>query len=320
MKKYNNQKRDNVTPIEKENERNENYNPDNPQIDLSRTKNNYHTVFPIGSYMEIINERISELPLKRKLRSDAVLMCSFIIGSDGEFFKGLAPTEQRQFFEDCTDYFALRYGKENIISAVVHVDETTPHMHLNLIPVVDNKLSAKQLFTRTSLRELQTDFHEKVGKRWGLERGKEGSQAKHLSTTEYKAKKILEQANSQAAEAKQRAEHYLNGIESSVEAERNKPVPKKRKQAEEEIISLRTQNAAYKEHMAIKNRDTEDLFNQLKQAQRKDNARDKAFEMVSTMITAYPDEFDALLHKSRAKKNVPTNFKFNGNRNDRGGK
>lgn len=150
MKEYNNQKRDNVTPIENENERDENYNPDNPQIDLSRPPYNYHTVYPKSSYMEFINERISTLPLKRKVRSDAVLMCSFIIGSDGNFFIGLTPSERQQFFKEATEYFVERYGEENIISAVVHVDETTPHLHLNLIPIADNKLSAKQLFTRSS--------------------------------------------------------------------------------------------------------------------------------------------------------------------------
>ena len=222
MKKYNNKLRDNVTPIEKENERDENYSPDNPQIDLSRTHNNYHIIYPQSSYMEYINERICTLPMKRKVRSDAVLMCSFIIGSDGNFFIGLTPWERQRFFVDATEYFAERYGKENIISAVVHTDETTPHLHLNLIPIVGNKLSAKQLFTRASLRELQTDFHDKVGKKWNLERGKEGSQAKHIDTAEFKAKTIIEHANKEA-------EEYLSRIESSIEAERSKPVPKKKK-------------------------------------------------------------------------------------------
>ena len=221
LKKYNNKKRDNVTPIEKENECDENYSPDNPQIDLSRTHNNYHTVYLQGSYMEYINERISTLPLKRKVRSDAVLMCSFIIGSDGNFFIGLTPWERQRFFEDATEYFAERFGRENIISAVVHTDETTPHLHLNLIPIVGNKLSAKQLFTRANLRELQTDFHEKVGKKWGLERGKEGSQAKHIDTAEFKAKTIIDRAEKRAEEtekqAKTKAEEYLSGIESSIE-------------------------------------------------------------------------------------------------------
>ena len=320
MKKYNNKKRDNVTPIEMENERDENYNPDNPQIDLTRTHSNYHIVYPKSGYMDYINERISTLPLKRKVRNDAVLMCSFIIGSNNNFFIGLTPYERQQFFEESTEYFAERYGRENIISAVVHNDETTPHLHLNLIPIVGNKLSAKQLFTRASLRELQTDFHEKFGKRWGLERGKPGSQAKHIDTAEFKAKTIIERAEAQATEtqrqAKEKAEEYLSGIESSIEAERKKPIPKKKKAVEAEIESLRTENAAYKEHIAIKNRDTEYLFGQLQQAERQGKANETAFQMVSDMINAYPEEFDALLKKSRAKKNPSTTFKTTHNGKD----
>ena len=320
MKKYNNKKRDNVTPIEMENERDENYNPDNPQIDLARTHSNYHTVYPKSGYMDYINERISTLPLERKVRNDAVLMCSFVIGSDSNFFIGLTPYERQQFFEEATEYFAERYGRENIISAVVHNDETTPHLHLNLIPIVGNKLSAKQLFTRASLRELQTDFHEKFGKRWGLERGKPGSQAKHIDTAEFKAKTIIERAEAQATEtereAKVKAEEYLSGIESSIEAERNKPIPKKKKAVEAEIENLRTENAAYKEHLAIKNRDAGNVFEQWQQAERQGKVNDAAFKMVSDMISAYPDEFDALLQKSRAKKNPSIPFKSNSNGKD----
>lgn len=263
--------------------------------------------------MEYINERICTLPMKRKVRSDAVLMCSFIIGSDGNFFIGLTPWERQRFFVDATEYFAERYGKENIISAVVHTDETTPHLHLNLIPIVGNKLSAKQLFTRASLRELQTDFHDKVGKKWNLERGKEGSQAKHINTAEFKAKTIIEHANKEA-------EEYLSRIESSIEAERSKPVPKKKKVIDTEIQSLRVENAAYKERIAIKNRDADYLFEQLQRVERQGRANDTAFRMVSDMMSAYPEEFEVLLKKTRAKKNPPTSFTGNRNTNSKDSK
>lgn len=125
MEKY---KRQEVSPVEQENERDETYQASNPQIDSSRTHLNYHLILPRKSYMEIINERLSELNLKRKIRSDAILMNSFIITSDGEFFKGLYPWEQQEFFRDCAEFFAHKYGEENMISAVVHRDETTPHI------------------------------------------------------------------------------------------------------------------------------------------------------------------------------------------------
>lgn len=138
MEKY---KRQEVSPVEEENERDEIYQASNPQLDSSRTHLNYHVIYPMKSYLEIINGRLSELDLKRKIRSDAILMNSFIITSDGEFFKGLHPWEQREFFRDCAEFFSNKYGEENMISAVVHMDETTPHMHLNFIPVNERRLS-----------------------------------------------------------------------------------------------------------------------------------------------------------------------------------
>ena len=189
MEKY---KRQEVSPVEEENERDETYQASNPQIDSSRTHLNYHVIYPMKSYLEIINGRLSELDLKRKIRSDAILMNSFIVTSDGEYFKGLHPWEQREFFRDCAEFFSRKYRSENMISAIVHMDETTPHMHLNFIPINEGRLSSKSLFDRQKLAQLQTELHESIGKKWGLQRGKEGSQAKHLSTAEYKAKKISE--------------------------------------------------------------------------------------------------------------------------------
>lgn len=205
-------------------------------------------------------------------------MCSFVVGSDRKFFGELSPSEQQQFFAECTRFFAERYGEGNIISAVVHMDETTPHLHLNLIPIAGGRLCAKKLFDRKALTTLQTDLYREVGAKWNLQRGKEGSRAKHLSTAEFKAKKIVEQAHGKASDhhcrsrsqclsgkvkiarihadgivsqaeqtavkAKQQAQEYLDGIVQSIEAERSKPTPKRKRQAEEEIALLRTENAA----------------------------------------------------------------------------
>ena len=349
MKKIRNEKnKDNVTPIELENERDESYTPDNPNIDLSRTQRNYHTVHRSERYTDYINGRIATLPLKRKVRKDAVLMGAFVISSDGEFFKRLMPSQQRRFFEDATDYFAEKYGEENIISAVVHMDETTPHMHLNLVPVVDRRLCAKELFTPKTLRELQSDFWEKVGKKWDLERGKPGSQAKHKSVAEYKAQKILEAAQSKAeniisevdgkaqaaklqadgivsqaeqtaAETKQQAQDYLNGVIQSVEEEKAKPTPKKKKQAEEEIRVLRTENAALRQAKRIGDKDRADLFELYQESERANKSKESVYQMVSDILSAYPDEFRALLHKSREKKATP-HYKSNSRGYDRGGK
>ena len=347
MEKYH---KTDIAPVEQENERDETYRASNPQIDPTRTGGNYHIVKRQRSYTQFINDKIEALDLPTKVRKDAVLMCSFVVGSDGVFFKNLSPQEQEKFFAECTCFFAERYGEGNIISAVVHVDETTPHLHLNLIPIAGGRLCAKKLFDRKALTALQTDLYREVGAKWSLQRGKEGSQAKHLDTAEFKAKKIIEQARGKAdtiiaeadhnaerkvkiaqihadgivasaeqtaTEAKKQAQEYLDGIVQSIEAERNKPTPKRKRQAEEELSALRTENAALRQSLNIKNRDASDLFEQLQKAERRANGKEQAFGMVNDMLAAYPDEFNALLNKSRAKCSA-TSFKSNGN--DRGGK
>ena len=293
MKKYH---KTDIAPVEQENERDETYQASNPQIDPTRTSGNYHIVKRQRSYTQFINDKIEALDLPTKVRKDAVLMCSFVVGSDGAFFKNLSLQEQQQFFVDCTRFFAKRYGEGNIISAVVHTDETTPHLHLNLIPIADGRLCAKKLFDRKALTALQTDLYREVGTKWNLQRGKEGSQAKHLSTAEFKAKKIVEQAHGEASDiiaeadhnaerkvkiaqihadgivsraeqtaekAKQQAQEYLNGIVQSIEAERSKPTPKRKRQAEEELSALRAENVALRQSKAISDRDRSDLFEQL---------------------------------------------------------
>ena len=201
MEKY---KRADIVGIERENERDENYKSTrNPQIDKSKTRLNYHTVPYEKKYLSFIDQRIKQLSPKRKIKDDAVLITSFVLGSDKEFFDRITAEQQKQFFADCTDFFSERYGKENVVSAVVHLDESTPHSHLNLMPVTDGRLCAKELFDRTALRDLQMNFYEAVGKKYGLERGKEGSTAKHLDTVAFKTKKMTEAAEAKIREAEE---------------------------------------------------------------------------------------------------------------------
>ena len=230
------------------------------------------------------------------------------------------PTEkQEEFFEDCVKFFADKYGAENIISAVVHMDETTPHLHLNLVPITGGKLCSKDLFSPKKLSLLQTELAEVVGKKWGLKRGKIGSTARHVETAEYTANEIISKATTAAEITKKQAEQYLDGIVQSVESTADKPIPTKRKHAEEEIKTLRTQNAALQKSLDIKSKDAADLFEQLQRAEKLGRGKDSAFRMVSDMIAAYPDEFDELLKKSRTKQSAPP-FKTNSRSNDRGGK
>lgn len=166
----------------------------NPDIDWSRTEQNYQLHEPAlharGTYTRRIDDRLRAAGIAR-VRKDAVKLCGIVISSDREFFQQLAPEQQREFFQRSYDFMAARYGKENILSAVVHMDETTPHMHLYLVPVTqDNRLCCKEIFDKRGLAALHDAFYRDVGKAYGLERGEgadKGKRREHFDTQEFKA-------------------------------------------------------------------------------------------------------------------------------------
>lgn len=285
MEKYHKQ---DVAPIEKENERDENYESDNPQIDSERTRNNYRFTPYFGkTYTEFINGRIKELGLSP--RKDAVVMNSFVLGSDKTFFDGLAKVEQYNFFSDCYKFFAERYGEENIIAAIVHNDETTPHMHLNLMPVTkDGRLCSKQLFDKPQLQKLQTDFYESVGKRWGLQRGKEGSQKKHLSTAEFKAKKIIEQAEA----IREENQVYADALKEAKGGE----IPRKRGRLQEQVIALTAEN---KDLTARLDKSMDETLEYAKKAEALQRQRDNDNRYIhagKTLARTNPKEYERIVH------------------------
>lgn len=307
MEKY---KRQDITSIEKENERDENYQGSNPQIDSERTGRNYHIIYPQGKYIDMINQQLATLTLKRKIRSDAILMNSFVISSDGEFFKNMRAWEQHAFFDDCTNFFIEKYGYENMLSAVVHVDETTPHLHLNFVPINDGRLSSKSLFDRQKLAQLQTELWEQVGKKYGLKRGKENSQATHITAAEHKAKVIVQSAEQRRDEIDKQTEQKqaeLDGLTQTVEAVMqvaDKPIPKKKKQAADEITVLRTRNAVLEEEVKRANKDREALFRELTKEKRRADDYEKTEKEVAEIKTLLPEDYAQLLQDVKYEKSA----------------
>ena len=318
MEKY---KRGDIVGIERENERDENYkSTKNPQIDKSRTHLNYHTLPYEKKYLAFIDERIKELAPKRKIKDDAVLITSFILGSDKEFFDWISPETQKQFFDDCTEFFAERYGKENVTSAVVHLDESTPHLHFNLMPVTGGRLCAKELFDRAALRELQTDFYEVVGKKYGLKRGKEGSTAKHLDTVAFKTKKMTEAAEEKIREAEeaQTAAKPVKELLESYESARSEKIPFSGKKKETEIIALRMKNSELEKQNNVA-KDNGDLYDELKRKEKTATVNEGAVKLLEKLLEYAPEELaaakqaaNARQEQERNRKRIHTNNNFNG--------
>ena len=276
-----------VAPVERENERDENYISDNPQIDRARTKDNYRLISHTETYTEFINYRLKELNLFP--RKDAVVMNSFVVGSDKTFFDKMGKMQRYNFFSDCTKFFTERYGKENIISAVVHLDETTPHMHLNLMPITpDGRLCSKQLFDKPQLQQLQTNFYEEVGKKYGLQRGKEGSQRKHLSTAEFKAKKIIEQAEA----IREENQVYADALEEAKSGE----IPRKRGRLQEQVIALTAENKDLTARLDKSMGETLEYAKKAEALERQKDADSHYSRVGKTLAKNNPKEYERIIH------------------------
>mgnify|MGYP000914830445 CR=1 FL=1 len=225
-------------------------------------------------------------------------MNSFVLGSDKTFFDGLVKVERYNFFSDCYKFFAERYGEENIIAAVVHNDETTPHIHLNLMPVTkDDRLCSKKLFDKPQLQQLQTDFYESVGKRWGLQRGKEGSQQKHLSTAEYKAKKIIEQAEA----IREENQVYADALTEA----KSGNIPRKRGKLQEQVIALTANNADLSKRLT-KSMDEALLYAKKSETLQREKDSDSHYARVGkTLARTNPTEYKRI---SQGKPKTINNF------------
>ena len=181
----------------------------NPDIDKERSDQNYHFQQTTNLHQDVKQTIDDYMDTSKKIRKDAVHLCSFIVTSDHETMAAMSPETQRNFFRDSVDFFSRRYGAEFIQYATVHMDEYTPHLHLGIVPGTfqkdsdSYKLCAKELFSPKELRALQTAFYESVGKRYGLERGQENSKAKHLTETQYKAQKAAERVTELESRAKE---------------------------------------------------------------------------------------------------------------------
>lgn len=176
----------------------------NPDVDMSRSEDNYDLI-PCDNYKRSIKEKLSNLvESSRAVRKDAVVVCNFIVTSDNETMDALGADRQREFFQDSVKWFSDRYGADRVLNATVHMDETTPHLHIGVMPITqDGRLSAKAIFTKIEMKAIQTEFTRDVGEKYGLERGVEGSERTHLSEARFKEQKALEMANEHGAIAQE---------------------------------------------------------------------------------------------------------------------
>lgn len=189
------------------NERTKEAYASNPDIDKSRTVQNYHLIVPRWSYGQEIRHRISMASCR--VRRDSVKFVETLITTSPEFAKA-HEAEMPEYFERALGFLKERVGEENIFSAVVHMDEKTPHLHLCFVPLTkDNRLSAKEILgNKKRMIQWQDDFYACMSERWPeLERGAPAVETKRKHLTPQWYKKVT------AMDAKlERLETALNDI------------------------------------------------------------------------------------------------------------
>ena len=188
-------------------ERTKEFYASNPDIDKNRTMQNYHIVTPRWSYEQEIRHRIRMAGCR--VRKDSVKFVDTLVTVSPEFAKA-HESEMPEYFNRAFDFLKERVGEENIISAVVHMDERTPHLHLCFVPLTkDGRLSAKEILgNKKAMIQWQDDFYACMSERWPeLERGTPAVETKRKHLTPQWYKKVT------AMDAKlEKLETALNGI------------------------------------------------------------------------------------------------------------
>uniref|UniRef100_UPI003FEE30FE MobV family relaxase n=1 Tax=Gemmiger formicilis TaxID=745368 RepID=UPI003FEE30FE len=163
--------------IEAHNERTKEKYASNPDIDVSRSKYNFHLIEPQGKYRAVAEKQIADAGCRT--RKDSVRVVEALVTASPEFFKSRKRGEVREYFEHALRFIEKHQPKETIISAVVHMDEKTPHMHLSFVPLTEDKrLSAKEIIgNKKKLTWWQDEFWKHMVKKYPeLERGESASE------------------------------------------------------------------------------------------------------------------------------------------------
>ena len=166
-----------ISPIEAHNERTKEQYASNPDIDTNRSRYNLHLVQPQGKYREEADRMIAAAHCR--VRKDSVRVVEALVTASPEFFKGKTHSEVKAYFAYALKFLEGRQNPDTFLSAVIHMDEKTPHLHLCFVPLTpDGRLSAKEIIgNRKNLVKWQDEFWQHMVKQYPeLERGESASQ------------------------------------------------------------------------------------------------------------------------------------------------
>lgn len=279
-------KRENLKGIYRHNERrNKNYS--NANIDKEKSYLNYSIKSPQYSYEKEFDKIKEKYNLKGQIKTVSNIACEYIITSDKEFFERIGEIETKRYF-DTVYKFVSEYknlGEQYIMSAKVHMDEETPHMHLIFLPVVHtkdkkgndmDKLACSEFWkAKDSYRQLQNAFYDyMISNNFELERGlpKEETGREHIDLKEYKEITNFDKTK----EKLQNLKLELPDVPDIVDININRLSKKRDEKILEEIIKPKDNliNELYKDNLSLH----QELLRQAKmveKAEKYENERDK---------------------------------------------
>lgn len=228
-----------------------------------------------NNWLQDINKEIQAAGART--RSNSVLALDTLYTASPEFFQGKTNAENDKFFQDCLKFHNERFG--HIISAVVHYDETTPHMHIISVPLTeDGRLSARDVIgNKAKMSKTQDQFFEQVGKSYGLERGihMDGQEKKtHISAQEHELREIRQKIA--------RRQEELEAVEHSVETARTRAQTARQTATELQKQVEQLQEERVKQH------------NSLKMLSASKTDRQKELKKINNNIRQKQHEFEAI--------------------------
>ena len=193
--RFSKQKGNPATKIEAHHERTKEEYKSNPDIDTSKSHNNIHLIAPQMRYKAEVNKRIKESGCH--VRKDSTRFVDTLITASPEFFKDMTHEKMVEYFQRAVDFIKSKIRPDMIFSAVVHLDEKTPHLHLCFVPLTeDNRLTAKEILgNRAKLSKWPDEFHEFMVKFYpDIERGTSATltNRKHIPSNIFKSAAKLE--------------------------------------------------------------------------------------------------------------------------------
>ena len=353
----------------------------NEDIDSERTPLNLYFKRSEGGLTAQWKKTMQELNATFREKKKSVAFEGMIITSNTEFFEWFGwkkgeetPYAVMEFFNHCYEFALKKIGykgtDKNILSAVIHMDEKTPHLQLYYIPVVDTakkkvyekgadgkvlrnekgspiqkkdehgksvyeyvpleqpKLCSSDFWSerggQLSYGNMQDSFHEQIGVHYGLDRGEVGSNKKH--TTKYQwqkqkqeaelanlevekihAEEVIEQAQT-AVETRDKALEEMKPLQEYLDAfkeAKSGELPFSPSKLKKMLIGLMTEYKRLEKEKLIKDKDSENLFNLLRQAEQRIPELEKHKEFLLFLSEYAPDKLEEAKHTATERKNAP---------------